>query len=301
MPDEFSVDHHYVPVFLLKRWALPGSSLLRGYFWDERTGRLRSNERGPKAFCNVPHLLSAPTNPRRPDEVEREFFWEIDDRGAKITSKLIDGVAISQLEVDQLIEFVLSLEARRPAVVQAARTYGPKKVAALLNRDPELLARLESEGIDSTPADYVASLSTMSMEDEALEVVQRLTTNSRVAQAIRSSNWMVRKLHPSSQPLALGDRPLIRAGGLQSNFVWFLPIGPDTALAMTATPEDRLNVSRSSDKQFSRQLNVGAASQSDKYVFWTPDGPTAWLERWLKARASDPRQTAEQVARNVTY
>jgi hypothetical protein len=299
MSDQISVDHHYVPKFLLRRWRLP-NGLLNAYYWDERSKTLRTKQSGPGAFCNLPHLLSVPSAPGRPDSIEREFFGEVDDRGAKITARLIESGAIDHCDIDPLIEFVLSLEARRPPVVEAIRRYGPLKVAAMLNRDPELLSRLAAEGIDQTPAEYVAGTRELSLEDEALEVVKSLTSNSKIADALKSSNWMVRRLQPDSQALALGDRPLIRTSGLQSSFVWALPINPDTVITMAASPEVRLSLSQLSDKQFSMRVNSDSAMHSDKYVFWKPTAPTTWLARRLKVRAGEPRQAATDIGKNIT-
>lgn len=81
--------------------------------------------------------------------------------------------------------------------------------------------------------------------------------------------------------LVLSDRPLIRVRGVHHNFIWALPLAPDCVLFITRLREDTETLRAMFDKQLAIALNSDAAMQCDKYVFWSDDGPTGWLERRL--------------------
>lgn len=286
---------------MLRRWSVgAGSTILRAFYWDARRLQLASKSRGPKAFCYRPHLLTATGHPEGDDFYERDVFGSIDDAGA---IAIADLLAARQLSVERRMrftEFLLSLEARRPAVVEAIRTYGARRIAAMLDSDPRLIQAVEAGGHKEPPSVVQAQMRGMALKDELVKVVESLSLNSRFAQQISSSFWQVRWADPEASTFALGDRPLIRFNGTNENMVWVLPLSPQAVFIATGNAKSRQEIASMSGKQLARAVNSDSAMQCDKYVFWTQEAPTEWLQRRLALRHHQPKQSANDfsVARN---
>ena len=143
--------HHYVPEFLLKPWAVDDD--LNGYWWDARKGRLGCKRRGPGGFCYEIDLLTLKEHEDGRDVLERVFFGAIDAPGAVARDRLLkDGP--ESLDNDQRCDFarlLLSLEARRSAVVQKLRD-GGSYLAEALDSDSEILHAMETEGLFGPPS-----------------------------------------------------------------------------------------------------------------------------------------------------
>jgi hypothetical protein len=89
--------HHYVPEFLLRPWLVEdrGQQLLRGYYWDDRRNQVVCKARGLRSFCNQIDLLSLSQHPQGIDALERAFFGDVDDNGAKARDILVRSGPVS--------------------------------------------------------------------------------------------------------------------------------------------------------------------------------------------------------------
>lgn len=290
MNAETAVDHHFVPVGMLRRWSIyQDSTILRAFYWDNHRSRLASKSRGPRAFCYRPHLLTAVGHPGGDDFYERNVFGAIDDAGALAITDLLDAKQLPQERRKQFTEFLLSLEARRPAVIEAIRTHGARRIAAMLDSDPTILQAVREGGHTQPPSLVQAKIKGMTLADELMHVVEMLARKSSFADLISSAYWQVRWADPEFT-FALGDRPLIRLNGTGENMVWVLPLSPQAVFIATGNENTRRQIASTSGKQLARAINSDSAMQCDKYVFWTQEAPTAWLERRLSLRHRQPKQ-----------
>lgn len=299
MGDVETVDHHYVPAFLLERFVCAPDEMLQAYSWNSHKNQLWRAPKAPRAVCYRPYLYTTKTHPHRPDELEKGLFGEVDGKASSAIRNLVERRHIRPQERDDLLTFLFSLDARRPAVVDAARLHGPARFAEKLDNDPELLAATNALGISTKPSDLAFANNAMAPADRlAFNLTEALVRRPKFAGHLRSASWAVRHIKPSVHvsPFALSDRPLIRVRGVHQNFIWALPLAPDCTLLIAALREDMETLRRTSDKQLANALNSDAVMQCDKYVFWSGTGPTGWLERRLKARSQEARQSAEDVA-----
>lgn len=205
-----SVEHHFVPRFLLRPWAVEG--LLRGYWWDERRGILMCKRKGPRAFCFRLDLLTLHAHRLGRDVLERLFFGDIDTKGAAARNRLLDvgPIGLTGEERCDFARLLLSLEARRPSNVSKLRDYGRQHLAEALDNDPEVLELFSDEGIVTNPSSFFEQESGISLADRALVVIQRLVDNERVGGKLINAHWHVVHLSLRDGSFVLADRPLIR-------------------------------------------------------------------------------------------
>ena len=88
MTQQESHKHHYVPRFLLRPWAVDG--VLSGYWWNARRSQLDCNQKGTKAFCFEIDHLTLKAHKDGGDAIEREFFGDVDSKGAAARDLLLD-------------------------------------------------------------------------------------------------------------------------------------------------------------------------------------------------------------------
>ena len=284
MAQQESHRHHYVPRFLLRPWAVDG--VLNGYWWNTRRRRLGCNQKGTKAFCFEIDLLTLKEHEDGRDALEQEFFGDIDTKGAVARQLLLEEGPAS-LDNDQRCDFarlLLSLEARRPTVVQRLRDDGRFFLANAIDSDPEILDAIEAEGLSGPPSAYVAELG-ISLEDRALGNVQGLINNSVIGDRLINSYWRVVGLGPRDGTLVLSDRPLVRLFGYdQPKASWFLPLGPKAIFFAAICPSD---FKRVSSQKLAKSLNVSSAGQAQKYVFCVDHSHTRWLGKHLSSASKE--------------
>ena len=255
---------------------------LNGFWWDYRKRKLSCNRRGAKAFCFEIDLLAVNHHEGGRDVLERKFFGDIDTRGAIARDRLLtDGP--TSLDNDRRCDFarlLLSLEARRPAVVDRLRDYGARYLTEAVDQDSEILREMETEGITVTPSEFLQQQG-FSFEDRALSSIQQLIDNPRVGGKLINLPWRVVRLGPFDGSLVLSDRPLIRCYGYEPpSAAWFLPLSPKSAFCAVSQPGKFDNAT---PRRLAKLLNVASAQQAEKFVFCVEDAHRRWLSKYLAA------------------
>ena len=132
-----------------------------------------------------------------------------------------------------------------------------------------------------------------SSEDQAMESVQKLTTNARIGRALVEAPWGVRHWEAGGDRFVLADRPLIRIKGqLARNNIWIMPISPDVVWFCAMSKEAFDQVNAMAPCRFTNLVNVCSAMQSDKYVFSLNGTAPTWLEKRLKRQAGKREATS---------
>jgi hypothetical protein len=281
--------HHYVPEFLLRPWQIEerGQNLLRGYYWDDRRKLVVCKARGLKSFCNQIDLLTLAHHPQGRDALEKVFFGDVDDSGAKARDILVQSgpVGLTNEQRSDFARLLMSLEARRPTVVDTLRQ-GGDQFTRKLNEDPSIVAALEKAGVQETPAQFFERRSGRKLEDRALSIIQRLADNPDVGNRLVRARWVVKHLGKGAPPLILSDRPFIRFNAFDApNAVWILPLSQTAVFLAAAHPEVLSELMKPRDDRFARLLNVSSARQVERFAFSSNSQDQNWLGKYLKPKA----------------
>jgi hypothetical protein len=284
--------HHFVPKLLLRPWLVENN--LHGYWWNARYRELCCKRRGLDAFCNQFELLALRTMGRARYDLEKVFFGEVDDRGAKARDMLLNA-GPHYLTLDQRCDFVrllLSLEARRPYVVnELIRGRGGQFLRSSLDSDSEVIEWCKRHGITSKPSEYYETLG-MSLEDRALLLIQSAVENPRVGAFLLNAQWHVARLGSFEGSFVLSDRPLIRLQGFDKpGAVWALPLTPRAVFVAANHIENLSRIKRLSGSRLAKEVNRSSAQQVDRFVFSVDDSDKRWIARRLQKA---PRMTLHQ-------
>ena len=275
--------HHYVPRFLLRPWTVDGQ--LHGYYWDKFKQCVRVRRLGVSAFCHQLDLLSLETSLVPSDALENQFFGRIDDLGAKAVAKLIDDgpTGLSAEERCDFGRLILSLDARRPVGVATIKEDGAQCFESELGNDPEIREAFERECIDEKPAEYVFSVSRVSLADRALLLIQQLVDNPKVGKVFINAHWRVFQLGRGDGSFLLSDRPLIRTEGYdRPKTVWALPLSPRTLFVASNSPSVIKSFESRTPLQLRKRVNESSLNQVDRYVFMTDEANLPLVTKHLK-------------------
>ncbi|MBY0322276.1 MAG: DUF4238 domain-containing protein [Reyranella sp.] len=285
-----AIKHHFVPKFLMNPWVVQtgtGQRSLMGYYWDERQRRVRCKIRGLDSFCYQIDLLSLRHHQLGIDAIERVFFGEIDSKGATAVTALLNKGA-RELSPQQRVEFVrllLSLEARRPQVVDLLKQDGAKKLAEGLDEDPEIVDEMKKIGLDESPSSYFRRRAGVAFEDRALAIVQKLVDDPNVGGRVLNAHWHVKTLGEHDGTLVLSDRPLIRVRGVEHpGALWVLPLTPKAAFVAANHTENIRRIIDVPSARFAKELNASSVQQAERFVFSVLPNSAQWLEKRLRRR-----------------
>lgn len=280
---QVSRNHHFVPKFLLEPWLV--GSWMHGYYWNGYEERLGLRRKGAKAFCSRLDLLSLQTEKLGRDALERLFFGEVDTRGA-VARDILFELGVRALSDDQRRDFVrllISLDMRRPAIIDHLRTSGPRTISEGLDNDPKIIAAMKDFGLAEKPSELAQKQMGMSFEDRALLILQKLVDNPEVGRRFLNSHWDVIHAGTFAESFVLSDRPLIRLYRFDDRrAVLALPLSPH-AVFVAANELSVLNdIRRYSPGRLVKNINVLSARQVDQYLFCIDSSHDHWIGRYLR-------------------
>ncbi len=284
-------NHHYVPEFLLSPWIIKdkkGNHLLHGYFWNKHKNEIGCRKKGSSAFCYRTDLLTLSPDASRPDALETEFFSPIDDRGAKVRDLLlqVDPRSLSTEQRSDFARLLLSLETRRPQIVERLRTEAPKYLAQGLDSDPIIATEFARRGISMTPSEYTNAY-VNKIGDRAVAIVQPLTDNDHVGLVLVNAAWTVFEVKDDHGSFILSDRPLVKnLGYTDPRAYWILPLSPSKIFVAANRISTRNSILQQPPHQIVRQINVLSAKRADQYVFAIDPRYSTWLGKYLQRSLS---------------
>lgn len=238
-----------------------------------------------ESFCFQIDLLSLKDHKLGKDAIERSFFGEIDTKGAAARDVLlIDGAP--NLSEDQRCDFarlLLSLDARRPAIVKRLRAEGASYLANGLDSDPRIRTAMANFGINEQPSSYVETELGWSLEDRALTTIQGLVDKPKIGKRLINAHWGVKRLGSFDDSFVLSDRPLIRIHGYDHPCaIWALPLIPKAAFIAANHHDNYERIMRTSATRFAKATNDSSSAQAERFVFSTEMHHEKWLSKRLR-------------------
>lgn len=282
--------HHYVPEFLLRGWTKEwkrNQRLLRGHYWDLRQSRCRYRESGVGAFCNRIDLLTIGSRPKGKADLESIFFQAIDQKGQAAVEALVGG-GVDRLDGEQRSDFVrllLSLEYRRPSMVDRVRREGRERLTSGLDQ-AETIEEFKKLGVDQLPSEYAQQKLDWSMEERAMLLLQSLVDSREIGERLINAHWYLRRLRVEHSSYLLADRPLVRIQGLDHPAAtWFLPLTPRIGFYVARHESNLRLFENASAKRLVRVSNIDSAGNAEKYLFGVGNTLPAMFAEILRERA----------------
>ncbi|MBS4082936.1 MAG: DUF4238 domain-containing protein [Rhizobiales bacterium] len=257
-------DHHYIPVFYLKRWVNPATGKLIQY--SKIREKLISKPVGPKA-TGFEHLLySFPDLPPELQHVlEAKFFNGADNLAAKALEQLYARDHQWTADIRSAwSRFIINLYIRHPDPLKEVKQRIRDDWGKTDTITEQEYARAKPEGFPDTFAEYLETLGPGMTARVQLRLVQGALDNERLGQRINNMLWRVIDVSSSPYELLTSDWPadLQLARGMLA-----LPIGPHHLFVAANTEEQMQQVMKARKAKLVAAINLYVVASARRFVW----------------------------------
>lgn len=271
--------HHYVPQFLLRRWANTAGKV---HVFNVRDGKLVSRDRAPKYTGYENGLYAVVLNALglAEDVIERKVLSPLDNNAAKVLEKLEHHEALTQDEHITWTFFLSSLRVRQPDALDFLRTDGTMIIKRFLaEKDAETLPPGSQ-----TSEQWFSQNSPGSLEAATLaRLLPRMIAHEGVTEAFSQLKWWFREFTPAEPKLLLSDMPLQWEGGFTGDsFFILLPIAPNRLFVGTRSAETEQILGQMQSGELIKRVNLMSLATSSQRIWATSkDDARAFIEDHL--------------------
>jgi hypothetical protein len=256
--------HHYVPQFLLSRWADDSGRL---FSFSKQNGRLVCSRRTPKStgYENGLYALVADLLGFSRDVLEQKIFARIDDGAAKSLEKLERHEALNEDNHIAWTFFLSSLRMRQPDSIEFLRTGG-------LNRLRQSLAERDAVTLPErwpTTEEWLAENHPGVLESAPLTSwLPLMIFNKEVLDAFAELKWWFREFENDEAKLLLSDLPLYWDGGFtKPGFMIHVPIAPNRLFIGTRSEETEAILSHMGPAELVERVNRASIASSSRRLW----------------------------------
>lgn len=293
-------DHHYIPVFYLKRWTTGDDHKLYEYSRPYRDVVCRRV--GPKATGWERDLYSYPELP--PEErhiVESQFFNRTDQRASDALDLLYtpNPVWNAQL-VSAWSRFVQNFRIRHPDPLRELREH----IAHTWNQTDEYYereyAKIRDPNSPATLAEFMSNVDRHTGVRMQMRLLHAAIDNGRIGQRINDMEWHVIQMDDRAFPLLTSDWAAELAFAQD---VLSLPIGPKKLFVASNSHQKIRSVAGADKRRLSAAVNLFVVTRARRYVYAHDESQTGFIKKHFgKAREPSPvwpslgQSHAEQLA-----
>jgi len=252
--------HHYVPRFLLKRWATNGQFV--SYYFEGRPGKVIENTKASVASaCQIRDLnILFGVHASQRDLPETGFFTPHVDTPAAAALEVMLARGIRALASEQRMHWarlIVSFAVRTP---EALRELGPKETERAFDL-VEATAKGPPEDKRKVTAIIQANMQTFK-RNFPLNAAKDLSTDPEKLAAVDSMAWWIRRWPRPA--ILIGDRPLLTVPrapypcGIPLNLrscLIALPIAPDAVFLASANPKTKDRMRAMTPSKIARVVN----------------------------------------------
>lgn len=185
-----SKNHHYVPIFYLKRWAQSDGRI---YSIKNINGKIAKKRRSPEYSGFEVYLYSYHKNfsSENRAEIETKFFKPLDTHRARITEKILRGDQLSRKDSILFAQFIAATKVRVPENVALINSQVQETLLRELQAGQEEYARLRPTNGPETLVEWVRLSHPALIESVGVGQWPKIISNEKVLQSILLFKWHV--------------------------------------------------------------------------------------------------------------
>jgi Protein of unknown function (DUF4238) len=197
--------HHYVPKFLLRRWANNGR--LVGYYFDLASDKVIENAKATVvSACQIPDLnIYFGVHPSQRDIPETGFFTPLVDTPAAIALRIMLEKGVRALTPKQRMDWARLLVSFAVRTPETLRVMGPKETKKAFDL-VEAIAKGPKEDEQKVTALIQTNMQIFE-RNFPLNIAMELSTDPQKLAAVDHMTWWIRRW--TRPAILIGDRPLL--------------------------------------------------------------------------------------------
>jgi hypothetical protein len=280
MASDKSHDHHFVPVFYLKKWIAGNQPKLVEY--ARRThGPITPRWTGPKGTGYQPLLYDAQDD--LDFSLEKAFFEPVDTQAALSMETFFrsrDGMEWTRPLRSSWSRFLMSMMMRHPQDLAVFRRTmsddwtnlnEEMRQAYLSDRTPDQPETAE-EWWEQNRAGF--------MEKAVMRILRTLMDHGNVGASLNSMMWSTADVSQSRYPLLTSDRPVLMHGHLADDDAFIMmPLSHDR-LFIAVRQEATLDQIGAWDTEgLVAEINLEVVSRAERFVFASDTSQTDFIQQ----------------------
>ena len=286
--------HHYVPEFLLKRWAETTADKKVEVFQLD-IPKIPSKRRTPKHTGFEPDLYALNRDRvagLEKQHVETKILKHVDNDAAIVLSKILTGGLDSLSKTDNLnwVIFLMSLKVRSPESIHNLKYDEPKKFKASFIENPEKYI-VKSGDSDPRALEERAEKENPGITDNfGMVYFGHLITEREIVIKIGDMTWGLYHFKNQKNHLLLSDHSLIftEKNIDHPDLIIFLPLSPDKAFIATKHKRITEMIRQQRPKDLMTRMNEISLYDAKQRIFARDDSPHCFIlnrmKKWNRSR-----------------
>jgi len=277
-------DHHYIPVFYLKRWVNPRTKKVIEFSKPHEDAAKRivvRKRRFPTAtgFLRDGYTLIG-VKPEDRQALENRIMVPVDNAAADALERLYAGGTLAPKEYFGWTRFIASLILRTPQDVEIMKR-GMKAVYDKTVK--ETIGSLRRKGYKTPSAkEIIARMTKEDYETEALILIGSLIENPISYRSLLGLSWKVFDLPLDAPSFLTSDQPVIRTNGLKKEISYIvMPIGPRKLLVASFHQSTFDWFSLYPARELVRDVNYTVAAQAVACVWAIDDAEFPMISKCM--------------------
>lgn len=285
------MDHHFIPKFYLKRWAVGRASKLCEFstpFGSKIKPRFTS-PRGAAFEIDLYALRGFPDDLRH--QVETRFFQPIDDYAADILAMLEDRERTWQWTQESRsawTRFLLGLILRHPDEIDNLRKRWDIMFSAPNDYYEAKYAKSRDADDPPTFADWLAVVPEVERERFLFEAYMETLDSEKIGTMINHMVWNVAFTNNARFEFLTSDRPIIKTFLNDERAHIVLPIGPRALFVVAKNEKVVSDIQRYPSDNLVKEVNMRVVAQAKKYVYGTDDTQRSFVQKYFGTNTVQP-------------
>lgn len=277
-------NHHFIPQFMLRRWAVNDGKLVRFY---RPRNKVVTCPLAPAAVGYAQHLYTLAGYPLEIRAgIEKKYMGPVvDDPAAKAMDILIahDGPRLTGRMREAWTRFLMSLWLRTPNALADITAEAEATLRANLAVRPEEYEAVRKDGDPPTMTEWLDQKLPHILSNFGKQLLPQLIDNEKIGTAIIQMKWATLEFQQNFPDLLLGDTPLFRSHGVgDERCVIALPISPTSLFVATPTQAGMTAILQSTGPTLTKAMNETTVAQAARDVFGTTERHLRFVENRLK-------------------
>ena len=280
------INHHYVPVFYLSRWATDGRvcCFSRPFGSAVKPKRVVPKGTGYKARLYEVSVGS----PAKDQSMETGFLSPLDSQAAEalvlLESRLPEAKWTSGPR-SAWSRFILAQMLRSPEDIAQLKSSARQSWAEVVPELDQIYSRSRRPEWPSTLDEYLQLQSPSHADELALGIARRLIDHSGLGGSINNMYWHVIEFPEDCFPLLTSDRPVWMTPSFSEADAFIaIPIGPRRLFTATVHQSTTLRLRHRNRKELAKQWNRITANHAVDYVYGVDDKMLNFVQKHMAAR-----------------
>ncbi len=281
------IDHHYIPVFYLSRWAGDDQRVCR--FSRPHGKEVKAKRVVPKGTGFEPKLYETRGLPsERAQTMEKDFMAKLDTMAAEALELLECGLPEKKWTSrprSSWSRFLLTQMLRTPEDIAQLKSSVGQDWGKVIPELEEVYAARRSETDPPTIREYLERQNPGQTDEFAFSVARKLMNHSKLCQLFNNMHWLVLDVPKDEIPLLTSDRPIwMTATLVEDDAFIIMPITPRKLFTAVVKPATQQRLKARRRRDLVKAVNKLVVQHSVKYVYGLTDSMLPFIQKHMATK-----------------